>query len=191
MWVNVLGSDINIASNAEWLNYAYYLLLGVSLLTANVAFRGSMIAVCLLSRFSLLFWVPFYLWWVYKKESGKNAGKIIGWIGLWVMCVYIIPILSRDIHCFERGLAYHSLVMHNFWNASDPEFLNKGIQLGYWVKHGLSIANDTQLLIIQLLNLFLPILTLGILERIYQKRQRNIPLPFFALISLQLYLTVF
>lgn len=191
LWMNILGHKANITLNVEWIIYAYYLLLGASLLTENTTFRGSMIGICLLSRFTLLFWIPFYLWWVYKKESGRNALKIVGWIGVWVLCVYVIPFLSRDIHCFERGLAYHGKLVYNFWNASDPEFLNKGIQLGYWIKHGLAVSNNSQLLIIQLLNLLLPIFTLGILEGIYQKRQRNIPLPFFALISLQLYLTVF
>ena len=62
----------------EGIVISYYLFLGYALMTRNPWLKGFAIALCLMSRYVLVFWLPFYLLYVFLKESRKHAYIIAG-----------------------------------------------------------------------------------------------------------------
>ena len=77
----VIDHDSNIWSvTVEQLIMAYYLLLGISLTTTSRAFQITAIVLCLMSRFSLLFWLPLFVFMVWTKEGTQATIKFSAWI---------------------------------------------------------------------------------------------------------------
>lgn len=80
----------------EPLIIAYYLLLGYILLQNKNKkhqwlWAGLMIGLCLLSRFSFLLWVPFYLIYLWKYEGIKKAVQVSSVVGIIVVLLFIVP----------------------------------------------------------------------------------------------------
>ena len=66
------------AVTEEGIVIGYYLFLAYALMTDNPWLKGLAIALCLMSRYVLVFWLPFYLAYVFLRESRRNAYIIAG-----------------------------------------------------------------------------------------------------------------
>lgn len=64
----------------EPLVYAYYILLGIGIYKKNIALLIFSIVACLLSRYVLLFWIPFYIIFLYLNNHRKEAKYLIVFI---------------------------------------------------------------------------------------------------------------
>ena len=56
----------------------FYLFLAYALMTSNPWLKGIAITLCLMSRYVLVFWLPFYVLFVFLKESRREALIIAG-----------------------------------------------------------------------------------------------------------------
>ena len=112
----------------ETLIVGYYLILFNSIFSKSVIFRAIGLLLCLLSRFSLLFWIPFYLVSIFLYEKKKNAIAISLYILLGTLGFYIIPFLSANWNFFFDGLNYYTEAVTSVWNLDTaPQNTFRGI----------------------------------------------------------------
>jgi hypothetical protein len=113
----VIDHDSNIWSvTVEQLIMAYYLLLGISLTTTSRAFQVAAIVLCLMSRFSLLFWLPLFVFMVWTKEGTRATIKFSAWILAGCAVIYG-PFLLKDPHIFSNAQAYYDLATERCWTS--------------------------------------------------------------------------
>lgn len=98
---------------------AYYLFLGIALVHRNKMAITLGIVLCLLSRYTFVFWLPFFFY-VYYTENGRIASfKLLSILLLSLLCFYVFPFLMKHPTIFIEGLKYHN-------NAAEGEWQNGG-----------------------------------------------------------------
>ena len=102
----------------EQLIMAYYLLLGISLTTTSRAFQISAIVLCLMSRFSFIFWLPLYVFMLWTKEGTRPTLRFCAWIAAGCALIYG-PFLLKDPHIFSNAQAYYDLATVAAWSNED------------------------------------------------------------------------
>ncbi len=107
-WLFILFGGEDLIVSFEILIMAYYLLLATGLIFKNNAWLILGLILCLLSRYTLIFWTPllaviFYL----NVPIKKNIVYFLAVISA-IIFVYIIPFLLKDPTIFETGIRYHN-----------------------------------------------------------------------------------
>jgi len=188
----VLGHTVEI------LIAAYYMLLAVSIMSRSPGFRAIGILLCLLSRYSLVLWLPLYAYIAWKEEGRTHALTVMGITAVGVLMLYVFPFWIQDTTIFTQGLAHHAGVSQKAWSYEPwftpegrPGVLSWGIGLGrfffdYWP--GEPVARLKALTLAQMIGSLVVSLVMGLLYPVFKKR---IDYRLFLLFSLQLYLTVF
>ncbi len=126
--------DVVFGATIETLMSGYYILLAVGIYrTKNLPLRAGLITLCLLSRFSFLFWVPLYIGIVALSESYRNAFKLSLYIFLGVFLFYILPfmIIPNDYTIFFKTQQYYTEATVGEWqhlsdNGEVPRHLFNG-----------------------------------------------------------------
>ncbi|MFC2114329.1 hypothetical protein ACFLRI_03170 [Bacteroidota bacterium] len=182
----------------ELLPSAYYIILTLTLLNSSLIIRSIGILLPLLSRFSFLFWLPFYFLLSFFTEK-KYKSVITGvYVLILVGLFYLIPFLSKDPEIFSRGYDYYTKAAldewhpHTWQNENDKPFqLFRGIGFASWfyqsgkgtVEHRLELARKTHMI--------LTILTALAMGLLYLYFRRKVPDRLYLLLSLKIYLVVF
>ena len=113
-------NDTMIGHTIEIMVAGYYMLLICSLNSSNAIFRGLVIGICLMSRYSLLLWLPLaaaVVWWAEpRKYFWQTVISIIVFIGI----IYVIPFLSKDWGSFYRGYKYYDRSALGEWQHINP-----------------------------------------------------------------------
>jgi hypothetical protein len=104
---------------------AYYLLLGTALATRQFYLVVVGIILCLLSRYTLLFWIPIAaitLW--FEQPLKKNIllwGAVLGAF----LVFYIIPFISREPSILANGVLYHNGAAMGDWIGTGfPDYIS-------------------------------------------------------------------
>lgn len=189
---NIFGHTI------ETLIMAYYLMLGLSLLHPSPYVRGLALALCLLSRYTVVLWAPLYILLVFFFEKRRRASIIVLVSGGLVMLLYVFPFLFRDFSILSQGLAHHAGVTEKAWTFEGwyapngkPHILSWGVGLGvFFFDHAGGEAID-RLHLLENLQLILSLLVVAIMGFAYRWLQERIPLHLYLLLSLKVFLTVF
>ncbi len=136
----------------EGLIAAYYLLLCLALISWNPYFIGVSVTLCLLSRFSLTFWIPpflIFLWW---SESFSFMLKAAGVIAVLVLTLFILPFVIGHFDAFANTLNQYRIVSEGFWRSNN-------IDLGEYNQVGLyKFFNSGQLPLLRTIQLITTIL---------------------------------
>ncbi len=105
----------------------YYMLLITSLNSRNAFFIGICITLCLLSRFSLLLWLPLAAFVLVVSGYRQLVFKVIGVVAFLVAVLYIIPFLSKDWHSFQNGYEHYDRATLGEWqdNLNDDHMPNQ------------------------------------------------------------------
>ena len=93
----------------ETLIAAYYMVLMMGLLSKKTWLIALGISLCLLSRYTLLFWLPLFAYVFFKENTIKKNIQLWGAVAIAVLLVYIIPFFSQDTTIFSKGIIYHNL----------------------------------------------------------------------------------
>lgn len=108
LWYHILFLPDDLGVSPEMLIGGYYLLVAGALLVRNHWLLSVGIACCLLSRFTIFFWLPL-LAVVYWKEYGFKKLMLIATIPtMALLALYVFPFLLKDPEIFMRGIAYHN-----------------------------------------------------------------------------------
>jgi hypothetical protein len=117
----------------EPLIVGYYLLLVAGVLLPSRPLQAVALVLCLLSRFSLVFWVPLYLGLLYVGDSRRWAWSLAGLGAAGVLLLYVLPVLSHDWGLFMRVQGVYTETTLGEWRHVDerglPVHLYNGIGL--------------------------------------------------------------
>jgi hypothetical protein len=187
-----------IGMTVETLDLAYYLILIFALLSDSNVMKGTGLALCLLSRYSLVLWVPLFVFVMLKKRQHRDVMIVIFVTLILIAAVYVIPFLARDPGSFKRGFDYYTVAALAEWagQAWQPPG-DKPLQLfqGYgFACYFYELAQGELLAKIYLLKktqLVLCTLSLVVAAIVFCKLKNLVNERLFLLLSLKFYLTFF
>ena len=193
----------------ELLDVGYYLILAWAILQRNWVWRGLGLLLCLLSRYALVLWVPFYLlgglWREYIRQGQTSLFSFlpqsrffkIGLIVLFgMLAIYVIPFLSQDWGSYSRGQKAYVVAAVGAWTLAEgekdlPYAMTHGTGMAIWFyKHG---GGDLEAKVhrIRRWQLVCSILAALLVGLGYVLAKDRIPLGPYFLFGLKIYLSVF
>lgn len=186
-----------VANVIELMVAGYYMLLVASFGGNNAVLRGLMIGICLMSRYSLLLWLPLAVIVAFVNEPKKQFWITALTCALFILAIYIIPFLSKDWGAFYRGYKYYDRSALGEWQHIDPGtgkpyhlFGGHGIAYFFYENFpNLSLPDKIKRL--QKAHLAVSLGTTALLTIIYFVIRKRINYKLFLLISFKIYLAVF
>lgn len=104
------------AYTTEWLIAAYYLWAVAAILYARKPWVIALALVgCLMSRYTLVLWLPAFFLILWRAQSFKSALTIGLWMFGLVMAVYVVPFFLRDPDGIIRGFKYYMSAAIGEW----------------------------------------------------------------------------
>lgn len=193
----VLRTDAGIVSNTvEMMIVGYYFVLVGGILLPGRTWRVIGLLLCLLSRFSLVLWVPLYLGLLWFRHSKREALLTTGWVALGVLVLYVVPFLSHDWQLLAKAQhTYTTAALGEWQHFNDeglPYHLYNGIGLTnffYRFAPGDLMARLT--LVKQVQAVLLIVLTGALAVWYWRQRAPRLDYRLFAVLSLKLYFAVF
>jgi hypothetical protein len=136
LWGFVYWDNQSFAAVLESLIAAYFLVLATGLASKNLALTVTGIILCLLSRYTIVFWLPLFMILLWLNASKRK--NLIAWcsIAASVLILYIIPFWLKDPSIFIKGLAYHNHCAVDEWRGFGEERTSWTFEIGiYFGKH--------------------------------------------------------
>ena len=177
--------------SVEMLITGYYLLFGLSLIDQNLMLQRLGLVLCLLSRFSLVFWLPVYALVFYHKHGAKKTVRHFGIVAIACTALYA-PFFINDPLIFSKAQAYYNQATIGEWNqGGTPSHLYNGLGFAklYFERHrtdllqGILVLRTTLFVLMPLLTLF----SIGVYYKIRKKMDDGL----FLICSLKLSLAFF
>ncbi len=197
MGMMMLHNRSMFTTNVELLLAAYYILLAFTIKTRSYIWIGIGILFCLLSRFSLLFWLPLYAYLLYVREDFKFIFKVGLTVLAGILLIYVLPFMTIDPYIFPKGLKYYSDAAVGEWIIKDwqsgkyPYHLGRGVGFAvYFYEFGKSSLEEN-LNFTKLLHVLISIATVFGTFLFYKIRKPTLEISFFILLSFKIYLSVF
>ena len=95
----------------------YYVLLCAAIISWNPYWMGITISLCLMSRFSLSFWVPVFLIFLWWQESFIYMAKAAVSIAIILFGVLIFPFVVGHVDVFLKTIDQYETVSKGFWRG--------------------------------------------------------------------------
>lgn len=195
LWAYVLFAKADLSVTFEIVIGAYYLLLAAGLVTKNYWLIGIGIICCLLSRFTLLFWMPFFAFVLFKEAGFKKSVLFWSPVILALLCFFIIPFYLKDPDFITRGMVYYRHATIGDWiGFGDPP-------VSWTQENGISFAPLLRVILpgdipqkvqtTQVIQSIVLLLTFALALWTYKKWNKQIPSHLFMLISLDVFLLIY
>ena len=174
----------------------YYCLLAASVLSRSALLQGIGLVLCLLSRYSVVFWVPFYLWVLWREVGPRHALVVAGITGAGIMGIYVVPFLSHDWTIFTHALAEYKIATLGEWshrdgNTGTPPQLFNGVGAASWFYSYGSGTIPEKIAALQRTHIVASVAIMGLIAWLYYRLRQRLNYQIAALLGLKLYLTVF
>jgi hypothetical protein len=137
VWAFAHWQPTELAVTLETTVAAYYLLLGVGLLTRRPWLWFMGLLGCLLSRYTLVFWMPLLIFMVWKEWGLRKTGILTLCLCSGFLVFYVLPFLWPAPHILWEGLHYHNDVAISDWEGSSWNF-ESGLYFAPWLRHWFS-----------------------------------------------------
>jgi hypothetical protein len=175
----------------------WYLLIPIFLYRRNYYLVTLLVTACLLSRYSILFWVPLYFLVLFIDQRA-HFWKHVGILIAGVLLLYVIPFLSTDPMIFIKAWQYHHQATLGEWqhlnerNVPYHLFDGQGLASVFYKLPFGSLPAKIQAL--QVAMLLAILILLGSATYLLLKRPKKIALPFnttsFLIGTLMVYLVI-
>jgi hypothetical protein len=180
----------------EGLLAGYYLFVAESISKRSIIPLAIGISLCLLSRYSIIFWVPLCVLLCFVAANRKNALIICLTVLLFFVAFYWFPFLRKDASIFMKGYAYHTNAAYYEWLRDlnvygGKVYLFNGLGFTAYAMKFVSGDLHFKLAFYKTLHLSLCILTVSGLGWYYIRSRQRYPLRVFLLFSFKVYLAVF
>lgn len=121
LWTFIKLGPADLCVSYEIIAGAYYLLLASGLLIRNLWLVTIGIVLCLLSRYTFLFWLPLFALLLLFEKGLKKSLFVWGAVVVSFALLYIIPFYLKDPTMLDRGLSYYMGATVAEWNGyGDP-----------------------------------------------------------------------
>jgi len=178
------------ATTVEALIAAYYLFAATQLVESKKTLLALGIALCLFSRYSIVFWVPLCMLIMWSNGQKKNVFIVLVTIAAFFMACYWLPFLSKDPSIFIKGYQYHTVAALKEWTANS-KYLNNGLGFTAWAYQYIGGSIEHRLSVYQNIHLIISIITIMVLALYYAKTKKKYTAQKFLLFSLKIYTCVF
>jgi hypothetical protein len=191
--ISILLSDgMIVGVSVEQMIMGYYILLVTIIATQKNFFgRAFAILLCLLSRFSLLYWLPLYLVSIYLWEGRKVTRQLILSLCAGVSVFYILPFVLKNNYIFFYAQNAYTQAAVGEWSKNADSHLSNGLGLAIYFLTFLegSILHKVQM--IQLVSFVASISCVSLLTFFLIKYKKQSNKSIFQIASLKILLTVF
>jgi hypothetical protein len=182
----------------ELLIASYYFLLAISIFWKSSVLRGVILSLPLLSRYSIVFWVPVYIIIIFILEKRKNALMIAGTTFFLVLTVYIIPFFLKDISYYSKSYDYYTLATIDEWHPqawqglnAKPFHLFNGVGFAAYFYDFINGSIEHRITVLKSTHLIISILSALIAGLSVIKLKKHIDYRLLLLLGLHFYLTFF
>lgn len=169
---------------------AYYLVLACGLAARSLPVTMAGIILCLLSRYTIVFWLPLFAVLLWLNAPARKNIMAWGIVLLSVLLVYVVPFYLQDPSILTEGLKYHNNVAIYEWTGyGEPKVswtFESGIYFGRHLRDLLSGDMVHRVFIGRVIQAALMLLLLVGGWLIYKRRRIN----FYDLSLGMLYLTI-
>lgn len=199
-WGYLLYADLSLMRTVELLIGAYYAFFLLSVEKGKWWTMGLALILCLLSRYSLVLWLPFFFLLLWKEKGISDVLKCVAVIAGGILLLYVIPFLSNDIDIFFRGINTYTIAGLGEWKGQSwqaagekPFQLFRGTGLAALFYDNSSAPVEQKLEQFKQIHLWASLLTVMLLAAWYwlKLRPQKMPLQLIAAASLKIYLAVF
>ncbi len=180
----------------EVLIAAYYMFVVITLNKQSGILQGVAISFCLLSRFSLVLWLPLFCFILFTTNNRKQLYTSIVTGAAMVLLLYVIPFLSKDWSIFFRGFQYYDTATLGEWEHLDakgqPIHLFRGTGIAYFFyTHFTNLDVMGKIKLLQKTQLFVSLLATAILGAWFWRRRNTINTRVFLMASFKIYMAIF
>ena len=184
--------------SVELLIVSYYVLLASVLVKFNWGSISILVAICLLSRYSIVLWVPLFIFVLYRKLGFSIVLKSIGVMFL-MFCVFYLPFLVFDPMIYFKGYDYHTGAALGAWDIKGwqpkidtvPYTLKHGVGMGVFFYENIAGEVIDKLNACRYGHLAVSIGSVLLMGFWYFRNEKRILPGLFLLGSLKIYLVVF
>ncbi|ALW84488.1 hypothetical protein AUC43_04950 [Hymenobacter sedentarius] len=175
---------------------AYYCVLAASVLSRSALAQAAALVLCLLSRYSVVLWVPFYLWVLWREVGRRHSLVVAGLTLLGIVGLYVVPFLSKDWTIFTHALNEYRIATVGEWSRSDgpggnPDHIFNGLGMASWFYSYAPGDLLHKITWLQRTHLLAGGTTVLAGAALYWRLRHRLDYRLLALVVLQLYLTVF
>ncbi|MDX1684967.1 MAG: hypothetical protein R3275_07000 [Saprospiraceae bacterium] len=199
IWLLLLYDPTIFGHTAEIMIAVFYLILCETILSERPWLAAIGIGLCLLSRYSFGFWLPFYVfvyWWVY---GWRPLIYLLTGVAMMVFIFYVIPFLFKDPFVYQKGMAYYMFSAEGEWvvqnwqpEGSKPYHLSRGFGFAIYIYEYINGDIQFKLRMIQVLNVLTSLLTISLIfAAFWWLRSRIERKDLFLIFGLKIYLMVF
>lgn len=110
------GNPQSFQYSFEIMIAGYYWLLAMALLSRRLLVMAGAIILCLLSRYSLVLWLPLLLLIAFTHDSRKRALQLAGLVVAGVLALYVIPFVVNTPRAFLNAYEYHTGAAQSLWS---------------------------------------------------------------------------
>ncbi len=189
----------SLGQTMELMIVAYYMLLVFALFSGKMGWQILAISLCLLSRYSLLIWLPLWVGLMFFYDSKRKALTLTGGIVFCILIGYILPFWIKDTSIFSQALEYYSTSSGRLWQmmgewqkAGDTPFiLRGGGSLAIYFYHFLGGDIPHKLLFLKYTQLIMSSLFIGTAFVAYPFFRKKISYQLYAIYCLPIYLGIF
>jgi hypothetical protein len=186
--------ELAIPYTAETFIVAYYLVLFVGLLWDNFFLIALGICLCLLSRYTLVFWLPVFVIIYFKTKPLRQNLWLWAIVVGSVLAFYVFPFWLRDTSIFSKGMIHYREAILSEWIGVEgiSYSFETGIYFAAFFKDGIIGDMGQRIQTMRWVQLGVLALTLAILLRVWWRRRQQIRQPMvYAALALQIVLIVF
>lgn len=121
IWAFIKWGEVDLMVNYEIVIGAYYLILITGLVTRRLWLITLGIILCLLSRYTLLFWLPLFALLLLIQEGWKKSLLVWGTVATFFILFYVIPFYTKDPKMLSRGISHYIMATIGEWRGyGDP-----------------------------------------------------------------------
>ncbi len=197
LWLSIIvkqGKDY--ANSVELLIAAYYLILCISLFSNKPLFKSFALALLILSRYSLVFWLPVYfllMWFDDRKVCIKTGLYLIGF-----MLIFYLPFLIQSSQMLSSGSNLWIDAALGEWKGQSwqapgdkPFQLFQGMGFASWIYTWGAGTLQEKIIFTKNLMLIISVLILGIMTVFVWLKREIYNKKLMALYGLKISLLVF
>ncbi len=190
----IVAEGFTFAISVEQLIMGYYILLMVAICRRqNPWLIGMAVLLCLLSRFSLLFWLPllaFVLW-----SAGRSRDLLIaaGVAAAGVLLLYVVPFMLPQPELLWKAQQTYASATLAEWerDAGRPVHLWAGRGLAIYFFNMSTMGMAARLVCLQITGVAVSLLAAAGLGWYYHRHRTHVNTGFFLAGSLKIMLTIF
>lgn len=113
----LIWGRFDLAVSFEFIIAAYYLILAAGLATKSLPMVALGLICCLLSRFTMIFWLPVFVILIWFNVPKKNVLLAAGVVLAAILFIYIIPFHLKDPSAFGQAMAYYKKSAVGEWQG--------------------------------------------------------------------------